>query len=259
MVDKGTLSMGKKRRGDTARTVERTEMRIVPARSRAMVLTFAGTVLGGFLLGAGTYGQWMASSPMAAAPLLACGGAAVLVGALVWGGFEGTVLRVGDAGIAWEQSGKVVRRVAWYEMQEVGISSGVVRIVVDGAALTFAVSANPVAVAWLAKEAKARLPARWKADKSVVKALPTPSDDDGERLVVEPMQVAGRVCRASKRPITFEQDASFCRTCGEVYLKEYQPKDCIACNASLKGGIAVKATEVDEPIEVDGASDTTKA
>jgi hypothetical protein len=234
MADKKASSKSKKTKGSRAKKAERTERRFLPERSNTTMLTMAGTIGGGLGVGAGIYGQWVADPRVGVAPWLVAGGAAVLAAVLLWGDLEGTSLRVGDAGIAWEREGKVTRRVAWCDMREVGIRDGAVRIEAEGETLTFSITTHPVAAAWAAKEAEARIPKRWKADKAAVEALPKTSPEDGERLDVEPLQVTGRACRASKRAITFERDARFCPRCGEVYHKEALPDRCLTCDADLE-------------------------
>jgi hypothetical protein len=69
--------------------------------------------------------------------------------------------------------------------------------------------------------------------RDAVDGLPTPRDDDGELLVVESLQVAGRECAASGKTIAFERDARLCPQCCQVYLKDRVPKKCLTCDAEL--------------------------
>jgi len=223
-----------KRQGKGQRKEQRTERRFASGRTIGTVLTMAGTLVGGFVLGTGTYGQWYASPSVAAAPWLILAGAALLVAVAFAGDLEGLTLRVGDGGIAWERGGKVTRRVGWCDLRSVGIRDGVVRLELQGQTLTWRVATNPVASAWVAKEAQARIPSRWKAEKSVVDALLKTSHEDGEILRVEPLQIAGRACKASKRPITFERDACYCQNCGEAYHREEQPVTCLTCERPFR-------------------------
>lgn len=151
---------------------------------------------------------------------------------ILWGDMEGTGVRVGDAGVALEKQGKATVRIAWCDMREIAVDNGTVRLVGDGG-FTFNVSANPQAAAWVVREAEERIPKRMKIEKAEREALPKTSEGDGERLEVEPLQVAGRACRASDRAITFERDARFCPRCGEVYHKDSLPASCLTCEADL--------------------------
>jgi len=236
MVDQRTLSKGKKRKSDEAGMAERTERRFAPRPSTKEILSIAGVIVGGFGVGAGAFGHWVASPPIAAAPWLALGGVAALAAVLLRGDAAGTALRIGDGGVAWEREGKITRRVPWCDMQGVGIRDGVARIEVEGETLAFGVNTNLLAAAWLVAEAQTRIPSRCKFDKSAVQALPKTSPEDGERFDVEAFQVTGRACRASNRPITFERDAFFCPSCGEIYLREARPKKCLTCEASFQRG-----------------------
>ena len=232
-VESGTEISGPKV-GSRAKKVGRTERRFVATRSVAVMLTMAGIVVGGFGLGAGVYGQWLAGVSMAGAPWCAAVGVVAIAVVLVWGDWEGTVVRVGDAGVAWERRGKVTRRVAWCDMREVWIREGKVGIGVDGDVLTFPVDGNLSAAAWVAKEAQARISSRWKGDSSGAQ-FPKTADGDGEILDAGSIQVAGRPCRASGRSITFEADACFCTRCGEVYLKGFVPEVCLTCEGPVGG------------------------
>ncbi|HEX6765699.1 MAG TPA: hypothetical protein VF103_09485, partial [Polyangiaceae bacterium] len=76
--------------------------------------------------------------------------------------------------------------------------------------------------------------------RNAVAGLPEPSENDGEVLTMEPLQVAGRHCASSGRPISFERDARLCPQCCQVYLKDEVPKKCVTCEAEL-GEKAVRA------------------
>jgi hypothetical protein len=76
--------------------------------------------------------------------------------------------------------------------------------------------------------------------RDVVAGLPALGENDGEVLTVESLQVAGRYCAASDRPISFERDARLCPQCCEVYLKSEVPRKCVTCEADL-GDAAVRA------------------
>ncbi len=228
---KRTKTKAKRRK----RSEEREERRFVPERSNAAILTMAGAIVGGLAIGIGGYGQLLSDPRVAAAPWTAAGGAVVLAAVILWGDMQGTAIRVGDGGVALERQGKVGVRVPWCDMREVVVKDGTVRVESEPP-LSFSVASHPLAAAWVAKEAKARIPKRLKTDKGAEDALPKTRAGDGERLEVEPRQITGRECRASGRAITFERDARFCDRCGEIYHKDEMPDACLTCGANLDGG-----------------------
>ena len=69
--------------------------------------------------------------------------------------------------------------------------------------------------------------------KSELATLPEPKDLDGELVLLEGVQVAGRHCAASGKPISFERDARLCSNCAQVYLKDAVPKKCVTCEQDL--------------------------
>ena len=240
----------------------RTERRFVSERSLLATISVAGTVVAGLALGGGAYGYLMVAPAVTVALWLMLGGLLLLAAVIVWGDVEGMTLRVGDGGVARERGGKVILRLAWCDMREVGLRNSEVYIEASSGRLSFAIAANPIAAAWIASEASKRIPTRWKpgnaqagteaeadahtdagtdASAAVAKtsgvdvnALPKVSDGDGELVSLEPTQIAGRPCRASGRPIIFEEDACLCPRCGEVYAKDTMPERCLTCDAPLR-------------------------
>jgi hypothetical protein len=63
--------------------------------------------------------------------------------------------------------------------------------------------------------------------------LPKPKETDGQLVPLEGLQVAGRHCAATDKPISFERDARLCPNCAEVYLKDAVPKECVTCEHEL--------------------------
>lgn len=218
-----------------AKKPERTERRFAPQRSNGAMLTMGGSILGGLAIGAGAYGQWLADHRLAASPYIVAGGAVVLAGVILWGDMEGSAVRVGDAGVAVEKGGKVTTRIAWCDMKSIELQDGRVRIDAEPTGCSISVAANPLAAAWVIKEAEDRVPNRLKAAKSDRESLPKTARTDGERVDVEAQQITGRACRASDRVITFERDARQCSRCGEVYHKDSLPETCLTCDADLTG------------------------
>jgi hypothetical protein len=65
-------------------------------------------------------------------------------------------------------------------------------------------------------------------------ALMRAADDGAGTIVgVEPVQVAGRRCKASGVIISFERDAVTCQRCGEVYDLRHKPSSCLTCDAPM--------------------------
>src|SRR5688572_33462996 len=94
-------------------------------------------------------------------------------------------------------------------------------------------AAHPKAVAWILAEGTKRVPEVMNVKKSELASLPEPKELDGELVPLEGVQVAGRHCAASEKPIAFERDARLCPNCAEVYLKDQVPKKCVTCEHEL--------------------------
>ena len=95
--------------------------------------------------------------------------------------------------------------------------------------LRIPVAAHRTAVAWILSEGTKRVPAAMDVKRQSLAGLPDPKDNDGEFVAIEGLQVAGRHCAASGKPISFERDARLCPNCGQVYLKEHVPAKCVTC------------------------------
>ena len=98
---------------------------------------------------------------------------------------------------------------------------------------TIPIAAHPRAVAWILAEGTKRVPEAMNVKKSDLAGLPEPRDLDGELVVLEGVQVAGRHCAATDKPIAFERDARLCPNCAQVYLKDNVPKKCVTCEHEL--------------------------
>ena len=214
---------------------ERKERRFEPVRSQIALLTIAGTAIGGLALGIGIYAQWLALHRLAYAPWIVAGGAAVLAAVILWGQLAGAAVRVGDAGLAIERGDAAPIRVAWYEIS--GLSVRDARAVIESkeSTITLRLDEHPSAIAWLVREAEARIPAKVKIEESQKASLPKTSDTDGVVVSVEATQVTGRRCRASDKVITFERDARLCARCGEIYHVDALPERCLTCDAPMGG------------------------
>jgi hypothetical protein len=217
----------------------RKERRYVGEQTYTSKLSISVGMLGALGLGAGVYSQWVSDNPAKVAPYLLVAGAGLLAGALYFGDLGTAPIRVGDAGIALER-GNELERVAWCDLERVHVKDG--KLVVEAKSQKFeiVIDAHPKGVARLLAEGTRRVPDAMDVKRSALSGLPEPREGDGEVLVVESIQVAGRECAASGKPIAFERDARLCPQCCQVYLKDVVPKKCLTCDAEL-GDKAVRA------------------
>jgi hypothetical protein len=218
----------------------RKERRFVGEQTYASKLTTSVGMFGALGLGAGVYAQWVSENPGKSAPYLLVAGALLLGGSLYYGDHGTLPLRVGDAGIAIER-GKEIERVAWCDLERVHVKDGKLRLEAKGGqTFDIVIDAHPKGVSRILAEGTRRVPGAMDVKKSAVSSVPEPREDDGELLVVESVQVAGRECAASGKTIAFERDARLCPQCCQVYLKDVVPKVCLTCEAEL-GDRAVRA------------------
>jgi hypothetical protein len=210
----------------------RKERRFQPEPTYASRLSIGGGMAGALGLGAGVYSQWISENPRAIAPYL-FGAGAVVLGAALWFGDAGALpQRVGDAGIAIEK-GNELMRLPWCDIERVSSERG--ELIAKGKELTLSIpiAAHRLAVAWILSEGTKRVPEAMDVKRSSVEALPEIKDADGEFVTIEGLQITGRHCAASDKPISFERDARLCPVCGQVYLKDQVPKKCVTCENEL--------------------------
>src|SRR6185295_2125995 len=151
----------------------------------------------------------------------------------LWFGESGAApIRVGDAGIAIEK-GSEISRVAWCDIDRVFVSKDELVIRSEELTLTLPVRAHAPAVSWILSEGTRRVPDVMDVKRSVVDGLPKPKDVESETVPLEAVQVAGRHCAASDKPIAFERDARLCPNCAQVYHKDSVPKKCVTCEQDL--------------------------
>jgi hypothetical protein len=93
-------------------------------------------------------------------------------------------------------------------------------------------ASHPLAVAWIVKEARHRIPKLVDIPDETRERLPETHDEDGAIQKLEPVQVVGKHCAATDKVISFEPDARVCHRCERVYHKDHVPKKC-ACGANL--------------------------
>jgi hypothetical protein len=212
----------------------RKERRFIAGSSQSSRLTVAGGMVGALVLGAGVYGQWVREPVLAYAQYMVAGGALALGAALWFGDTSSDPVRVGDAGVALER-GSELTRVPWYEMKRVFIKSGKLVIESDDLSLEIPIGAHKPAVSWILKELVSRVPDALDVKQSDSDSLPEPKEGDGELVAAENVQVAGKVCAASEKAISFERDARLCPNCAAVYHKDHVPKKCVICGEAIAG------------------------
>ena len=210
----------------------RKERRFSPEPTYASRASIVAGMVGALGLGAGMYSQWLSDHPRAIAPYI-FGAGAVALGAALWFGDVGALpLRVGDAGIAIEK-GTDLLRLAWCDISRLFSERG--ELVAQGKELTLRIpiAAHRTAVAWILSEGTKRVPSAMDVKRASLVGLPELKDSDGEFIAIEGLQIAGRHCAASGKPISFERDARLCPVCGQVYLKDQVPKKCVTCDNEL--------------------------
>ncbi|MET0794682.1 MAG: hypothetical protein ABW061_24400 [Polyangiaceae bacterium] len=217
----------------------RKERRFLPEATYASRASIVGGMLGALVLGSGVYSQWLSDNPRAIAPYL-FGVGAIGLGAALWFGDAGALpVRIGDAGLAIEKGNELVR-LAWSDLERVFSERG--ELVAKGKELTLRIpiAAHRTAVAWILSEGTKRVPKVMDVKRQSLAELPEPKESDGESVVIDGLQIAGRHCAASGKPVSFERDARLCPNCGQVYLKDRVPAQCLTCDAPL----GTKAVEV---------------
>ena len=211
---------------------ERKERRFSPEQTYSSGAAVAAGMLGALALGAGMWGQWI-SEPSHGYALYVFGAGALVLGGALWFGDAGAVpVRLGDAGIALER-GTELTRLSWCDLETVEVSGKQLLIKGKGASFTIPLAAQPKAVAWIMAEGTRRVPGAMNVKKSDLTGLPEPKDLDGVLVALEGVQVAGKHCAATGKPIAFERDARLCPNCAQVYLKDAVPKKCVTCDHDL--------------------------
>ena len=211
---------------------ERTERRFSPEQTYSSNAAVGVGMLGALAAGAGVWGQWISETPHAYSPFL-FGGGALALGASLWFGDAGAVpVRIGDAGIALER-GTELTRLAWCDLETVEVVGQQLLVKSKTTSFSIPIAAHPKAAAWIMAEGTRRVPDAMNVKKSDLAGLPEPKDLDGELVPLEGVQITGRHCAASGKPIAFERDARSCPNCAQVYLKDAVPKKCVTCERDL--------------------------
>jgi hypothetical protein len=217
---------------------ERKERRFTPEQTYSSGAAVGVGMVGALAAGAGVWGQWISETPHSYAPFL-FGAGAIALGAALWFGDAGAVpVRIGDAGVALERGTELIR-LAWCDLETIEVVGKQLMLRSDKTTLNIPIAAHPKAVAWILAEGTKRVPDVMNVKKSELTGLPEPKDLDGELVLLEGVQVAGRHCAASEKPIAFERDARLCPNCAEVYLKDQVPKKCVTCEHEL-GSAAIE-------------------
>jgi hypothetical protein len=191
--------------------------------------------LGAALLGAGAYGAWVHDAPMVLTPYLFGAGAVAILGGWAMTSGDSSPLRVGDAGIAAERGEAQPDRLPWWLIEKVSFDPGA-GVVAEGGGrrIVAALDYHPAAAGFIVKEALERIPRRVAIDGERSAAIVKGADEHaGTVLTIEPVQVAGRRCKASNVILSFERDATLCPRCGEVYDRRHVPAACLTCEAPM--------------------------
>jgi hypothetical protein len=216
---------------------ERTEQRFLPQSTTSPLLVKILGGLGAAAMGGGVMGQYLRPEPVPYAVWVLAGGA-LLLGVAIWISSSGeAAIRVGDAGIAIEKGG--LKRLPWWGIDTMAWNGAEQLLEVAGKdetgsemQLRVGTKTQPQAVAWIAKEARARIPKVAEFSEEVLEALPAPLKDAALVIRLEPIQVVGRRCADTDKVIAYEPDARVCPRCERVYHKAHVPETC-ACGGSL--------------------------
>ena len=214
-------------------TSPRRERRFESKPGSGAVLSTILASLAAVSVGAGTYGQWLRDAEKGPHPYafaLLAGGALVLIGLVLFGARATKPLRIGDAGLAVENAGGELERLAWCDVERITRNDAVLTFHGSGTVIAIDRREQPEAWARAVAEAIERLPAKaTDLDRGAVA-----KDDEGEIISLEPAQVAGLHCKKTDKLIAFERDAKLCTRCGEVYHKDGVPSRCLTCEAKLR-------------------------
>ena len=183
---------------------ERTERRFVPQSTTPPLLVRVTGAVGALGLGAGLMGQYGRPEPVPYASWILAGGALIAGSALWIGTSADPALRIGDAGIAIEKGG--ARRLPWWGIESITWDAELKTLTVNGKedaggtlSLRLALRSQPQAVAWIVKEASARIPKSVSISDEARESIPKASRDAGEVIKLEPPQVVGKHCSESGR------------------------------------------------------------
>lgn len=209
----------------------RSERRYLPKATGLRVVAMIVASVGTVALGAGFFGQVLRAEPHPYAVVMLTAGAVAIVLGFVLGFGSPPIVRVGDGGVALEKDGGEVQRIGWHELLTVELQNEQLLLRSAVATIHVPLATQKQAAARALAEAKKRVPERVEQIDGEIEAL---NASEGEVLTLEPAQVAGLVCKATGKAISFEEDVRLCGRCGETYHKEHVPKTCATCDAKLK-------------------------
>lgn len=218
---------------------DRRERRFVPQSTMNPLVVYVIGGVGTAVLGAGVWGQFgnvfrkVEIETLPAAPWILAAGA-VILGVAIWlGTSAAAALRVGAGGVAEERGNG--RRIPWWAVESV--SGDAAQVDVRGktesgetTTISFERRAVPGALAWVLKEARARIPDKVEIEDEDAAAIGTASKLAGEDLAAPPLQLVGKKCAKSGKPIAYEPDARVCPRCEIVYHRQSVPKTCVCGN-----------------------------
>ena len=217
---------------------ERSERRFLPQSATSPLLVKIIGGLGAVALGGGLMGQYGRPDAVPYSVWVLAAGA-LLLGAGVWIGTSGDpALRVGDAGVGVEKGG--MKRIPWWGIEAIVWEDAAGVLAVRGKdetgsslALSIAMKSQPQAVAWIVKEARARIPKVVEVSDEARGSMPKASREAGQVMHLDPIQVVGQRCAATDKAIAWEPDARICPRCERIYHKDHVPETC-ACGGSLE-------------------------
>jgi hypothetical protein len=216
---------------------ERTEQRFLAQSTTSPILVKILGGLGAVAIGAGVMGQYLRPEPVPYAVWVLAAGA-LFVGVALWISSSGeAAVRVGDAGIAIEKGG--LKRLPWWGVESIAWNGADRALEIagkdeSGAELRVKVGAKsqPQAVAWIVREARARIPPLVDLSEDALEQIPKAMKDTAPVIRLDPIQVVGRRCADTDKVIAYEPDARVCPRCERVYHKAHVPETC-ACGGSL--------------------------
>jgi hypothetical protein len=263
------MSKKKDKKDKKPKGEKRLERRFVAQSAWNPWITRVVGMLGAAALGGGAWGYFYAKSfemddSFKPLPSYLIAGGAVVLGVAIWLGTSSEVpLRVGAPGIAMERGD--LRRMPWWAVKHIAFEAGSLSLTVSGddetgKSWTFKVplKSHPEALAWIVKEARDRVPKVVDINEAMLEKLPEAQPHAGMRVELEPLQVVGHKCAATKKTISFEPDARICTRCERVYFKSNVPKKC-KCGANLEHLRTVEQEETThEEEDDDEESDETE-
>ncbi len=234
----------KKKKKKAAAVREERWFKPVMTGRRKLFLGVGG--LGAAVLGAGVYAQFRqqliasADGPMANGSYILGAGALILAALVLTFPETAREVGVGDGGVAELDAAGAARRIYWCDVKKISLADGLLTVQAKGGEIKLRVEEQPAAAGWIVKEALRRVEEVVKLGEAEQRALTEASSDQGELAEVPPPQIAGRRCKESGAPITYEEDARLCPTCGETYHKDHVPEECGTCGAKISdGGLVV--------------------